>query len=87
MKSSDRCSIDSRSSSGTRGVVATETLSRMFRSCSTWLCLRLCRSAEGAFSGSEVRKTAVPGARITDLDFSSISISDGTAVLLVCAFL
>ena len=55
------------------------------RSWSTWLCLRLCRSAEGATSGSEVRKTAVPGAR-DGCDFFSIAISWSRLTLALWAF-
>ena len=55
-----------------------------FFSCSTLLCLRLCRSAAGAVSGSLVRKTAVPLTRCGGL-FSSIrtSSSKGTSILRV----
>ncbi len=66
-------SITMRSASRTFGVVATPTVTMKFWLCSTWLCLRLCISAEGAISGSDVRKTAVPGA-VIGWDFFIIAI-------------
>ena len=55
-----------------------------FFSCSTLLCLRLCRRAAGAVSGSLVRKTAVPLTRCGGL-FSSMLTSSmrGTSALRV----
>ena len=36
------------------------------RSCSTWLCLRLCSSADGTVSAEADRNTDVPRTRCTD---------------------
>ncbi len=49
---------------GTRGLSAVRTVMMMFCSCRIWLCLRLCSSAPGVCSMSEVRNTAVPFTRV-----------------------
>ena len=74
-----------RSSSATRGVVATVTVTMTLRSCSTWLCLRLCISAAGAdvgVGGQEDRGAGGAGRVATSSASRSASSSE---TLAACA--
>ncbi|MNK58936.1 hypothetical protein D3C87_780350 [compost metagenome] len=69
-----------RLSIGIQGTSWLRTVTNMFCSCSTLLCLRLCSSALGTTPGSAVRNTAVPSTRAGGLmnteprkDFRSIA--------------
>ena len=49
------------------------------RSCSTWLCLMLCSSAEGMVSALEAMNTDVPRTRCSDLAVDLMNTGSGIA--------